>query len=195
MSTAISNVDGIQGHLNRQDCQNLFKIGQALPDNARCIEIGSLRGLSAYLVHLGAKQAKKNIKIYCIDMWEADELEPESGIPNAELLDDAYTFFLKNIIDKELPFTPMKGNSNDFYGCFEPNSIDYLFIDGAHDYTQVLLDLKHYFPLLKKDGVCLMHDCTPNSDVYFALIAYSRMVDIKYLLLKHTCGLVEVKWN
>lgn len=41
--------------------------------------------------------------------------------------------------------------------------IDFLFIDGNHDYDAVLEDFKNYFPKVKPGGYIAMHDYFPNS--------------------------------
>lgn len=38
---------------------------------------------------------------------------------------------------------------------------DVIFIDGLHEYKQVLKDVENSLECIKDDGVILMHDCTP----------------------------------
>lgn len=48
-------------------------------------------------------------------------------------------------------------------------TLDWLFIDGGHDYETVKSDWNNYSPLVKKGGVIALHDILPqeNSEVNF----------------------------
>ncbi len=52
-------------------------------------------------------------------------------------------------------------------GLFEKRKIDVAFVDGLHEYKQVVRDVNNCLKFLNKDGVIVMHDCNPPS----ALIA------------------------
>ena len=41
---------------------------------------------------------------------------------------------------------------------FEPESLDFVFIDGDHSYEGVLKDCRTYYPLLKNGGIFCGHD-------------------------------------
>jgi len=185
-------VDGIRGHLNKEDCVQLFNMGKNLPDHATVIEIGSLRGLSSYMIYKGTKQAGKSCRIFCIDLWDPENLTVESGIPDKHILDDAYNSFLSLIIDRQLPLIPLRGHSDMFASCFEKESIDFIFIDGDHSYAQTKHDLENYFPLLKKEGVCYIHDCMYKSNVNIALYDFSKTYKIKIKSLKNTHGMFAI---
>ena len=40
-------------------------------------------------------------------------------------------------------------------------TFDIIFIDGLHEYSQVLRDIKNSINFLNKDGIILVHDCLP----------------------------------
>lgn len=63
-----------------------------------------------------------------------------SAYPNAE-------FIVKSSCDASLNF--------------EKESLDFVYIDGNHDYDSVKLDLEKYYPLVKISGVIGGHDYTP----------------------------------
>ena len=54
-----------------------------------------------------------------------------------------------------------RGTSDDF---FRENSelFDCIFIDGLHEYSQVLRDIKNSIKILSLNGVILVHDCLPE---------------------------------
>lgn len=39
-----------------------------------------------------------------------------------------------------------------------PKDTDFIYVDGCHDYSQVLRDLKHYYPLVREGGFIGGHD-------------------------------------
>jgi hypothetical protein len=45
------------------------------------------------------------------------------------------------------------------------NGLDVAFIDGLHTYKQSLRDVQNCLDFLNKDGVIVMHDCNPLSEV------------------------------
>ena len=50
---------------------------------------------------------------------------------------------------------------------FEKRKIDAAFIDGLHEYKQIIRDVNNCLKFLNEDGVIILHDCNPRS----ALIA------------------------
>ena len=55
--------------------------------------------------------------------------------------------------------------SDDFF-CkhnmlFQKRKIDIAFIDGSHEYDQVIRDIKNCLNFLSKDGIIILHDCNP----------------------------------
>lgn len=55
-----------------------------------------------------------------------------------------------------------RGTSDNF---FKQNSdfFDCIFIDGLHEYHQVIKDIKNSINFLNQDGVIILHDCLPDS--------------------------------
>jgi len=48
--------------------------------------------------------------------------------------------------------------SNEAVNDFADNSMDFIFIDGLHEYNQVSNDLRNYYPKLKSGGLFCGHD-------------------------------------
>lgn len=48
---------------------------------------------------------------------------------------------------------------------FEKRKIDLAFIDGAHNYHQALRDVQNCLAYLRPDGLIIMHDCNPISQI------------------------------
>ncbi len=65
---------------------------------------------------------------------------------------------------------------------FQDNSLDFVYIDGAHDYDNVYNDLSHWYPKIKSDGIICGHD-TQIIDVLQAAIDFAVEKNLKLLLL------------
>lgn len=52
----------------------------------------------------------------------------------------------------------IKANSSEAYTLFQPESIDYIYVDGGHSYDVVKSDIDRYYPLVKKGGMLSGHD-------------------------------------
>ena len=89
-------------------------------------------------------------KLYAIDPWEN----------NAELSDCETVFrTCKSLLD---PFGDraemVKGYSPSASEMFENNSLDFVYIDGLHDYESVKADIAGFYPKLKTGGIIAGHD-------------------------------------
>tara|TARA_B100000886_G_scaffold289655_1_gene214822 strand:+ start:442 stop:792 length:351 start_codon:yes stop_codon:yes gene_type:complete len=82
--------------------------------------------------------------------------------------------------------------SDDFFRI-NKNKFDVIFIDGLHEYQQVVNDIENSLGCLNENGVILLHDCllrticnqiTPrinsdwNGDVWKAVVKYRTLVDL-----------------
>lgn len=120
------------------------------------IEIGSYAGESAEMfINSGAFD-----KLYCIDPWEMYTAAPndatgDEGIYEAEKAFDRR--FCQNPLVVKL-----KMKSADTIQLFEDDSIDFIYIDGVHQYDAVKQDLQLYVPKIKKGGIISGHDWHPN---------------------------------
>jgi len=136
------------GHLYT-DMVDHFKSG------CKFVEIGSWKGKSSSYMAVEIANSNKNIEFYCVDTFEGSQVHKDQNFE----LDSLYETFLSNM-------SPVK----DYYKCirdtsinasykFEDESIDFIFIDGSHEYEDVRDDIIHWFPKLKKSGVIAGHDC------------------------------------
>jgi len=121
-------------------------------------------------------------KLYLVDHWRpADDVAPDfRGDHNIQLNNFAQTFmntyfyFNKCCIIKE--------TSVDAAKLFQDESLDFVYIDAAHDYQNVMLDLKTWFPKVKKGGgVFAGHDyfdgCSELGDKVYSIFEVKKAVD------------------
>ena len=121
------------------------------------IEVGTAGGINAQnlLKELNIR------RLYLVDKYE-DTLEyPESTKWKKEahkrIKDNTKVTWIEKdskIAVKELP------------------KVDFIYIDGSHQYHEVLTDLESYYPLLKKGGIFAGHDIIFHQGVSNAIIKF-----------------------
>jgi predicted O-methyltransferase YrrM len=140
------------------DYQELYsKMVKDFPDKSHFVEVGSWKGMSSAYMAVEIINSGKKIKFDCIDIWEYDK----SDIPKdyyEDATEDLYSVFCKNIEPVKDIITPIKELSSKAAERYKDNSIDFIFIDAAHDYENVKKDINAWFPKLKKGGIIAGHD-------------------------------------
>ncbi len=125
-------------------------------DNYNFLEIGSWKGRSSSYMGVEILNSHKNIKFNCVDTWEGSEEHRNIKNPVYEPLcfieNGIYNEFIKNIEPIKSVINPMKMDSLYASKLFEDDSLDFVFIDGAHDYQSVKEDIKHWYPKVKEGG-------------------------------------------
>ena len=115
------------------------------------IEIGSYAGESTEMfINSGAFKT-----LYCIDPWQVG-YDPDDETACKKLLKSELAFdirFKNNPVVKKLKMT-----SSDAVFQFEDNSIDFVYIDGNHQYEFTRVDILNYFPKVKSHGIIAGHD-------------------------------------
>jgi predicted O-methyltransferase YrrM len=114
------------------------------------VEIGSFLGKSSVYMAVEIINSGKNIKFDCVDHWEGSEEHSNNDKVN---LDTMYEDFLKNIEPVKEVINPIKMNSVDASKLYEPDSLDFVFIDASHDEVSVKQDLAAWMVRVKEDGV------------------------------------------
>ena len=151
---------------------NLYsQIVDNYPDGSHFVEIGVWKGKSAAFMATEIFNSKKQIRFDCIDTWEGSEehINPNAPTFEPELLNDKdylYNTFLNNISPVKDIITPIRKFSLDAVTLYKDNSLDFIFIDAAHDYDNVLADIKAWYPKCKKGtGIISGHDYSWGPEV------------------------------
>lgn len=156
------------------------RIVEYFPTNSWFVEVGSWKGRSSVCMAVEIINSGKNIRFDCIDPWDVwlyKNLDPSIGsfasILNAPastpedwksifaLLgewNDAYGVFMKNINPVKNYINPIKATSENASTLYPNDSVDFVFIDGGHDYDCVKNDIKCWIPKIKKGGIMAGHD-------------------------------------
>ena len=138
------------------------------------LEIGVFHGVTARNVcELLYQINKDNFKYIGLDLFEENNENKNEVIPN-----NTFTNPFKNIyfkyIKKQNPYSLesvkdllkkfeknvhlIKGNSNKVLKKIDMGKIDYVFLDGGHEYNTVKNDLDNCFEVIKKGGTVLCDD-------------------------------------
>lgn len=144
-------VDAVDGWLNPPVVRLLYSICLKLPEEARIVEIGSWKGKSSVLLALSSP---RKAKLYAIDphIGSHEHKEIYGKV-------DTYQEFLSNLNEAEVieKVECIRKFSRDAIAEV-PSAIDFLWIDGSHDYKDVKDDFRLYFEKLKDDSYVAWHD-------------------------------------
>jgi hypothetical protein len=144
---------------------NLYSyVVNKFPSNSYFIEVGVWKGMSASYMAVEIINSGKDIKFDCVDNWEFIE-NLQSDISQESFSENIYEIFLKNINPVKHIITPIKEMSWDGAKYYKDNSLDFVFIDAAHDYESVKKDISAWFPKIKKGGIIAGHDYSWSDDV------------------------------
>src|SRR3989338_2778178 len=133
------------------------------------VEVGSALGGSACLLSHASKEINGE-KTYCIDPWQeaywSKETE-DSGNKQvqisfgaqAESIGSPHQKFLANIKENGVPalVEAIRGESQVVAKNWG-KPIKLLFIDGSHDYADVVTDIKSWEPYVVTNGILVFHD-------------------------------------
>ena len=101
----------------------------------------------------------KNIKFDCVDHWLGSDEHRGIGclakeLENREIkLEDLFETFMRNTEPVKGVINPVRASSIIASQMYEPNSLDFIFIDASHDEMSVKHDLTYWTPRLKENGL------------------------------------------
>jgi predicted O-methyltransferase YrrM len=91
-------------------------------------------------------------KLYCIDPWKVYPENPRAHDNQDEMLRIAK----ERLSPYPVEFIPKM--SMDAVRNFEPNTLDFVYIDGHHGFDYVMQDLIEWSKIVKKNGIVAGHD-------------------------------------
>jgi predicted O-methyltransferase YrrM len=140
--------------------QWLFKTARSLPDKSVIVEIGSFKGRSTCCLAYGCRGTSKHV--FAIDTFEGNDkdFKPGEALYGGQAFNDSFLgMFNKNIAENGLTayVTAIPARSADAAKSWT-QPIQMLFIDGSHQYEDVLMDFEAFFPHVVPGGVVAFHD-------------------------------------
>ena len=137
------------------DTTMLEKLLNDFPENGVAVEIGTWTGFSTCLI--GSIVKEKHGHLSTIDSFV--------GLPDVENDGSQVRGILNWNLDRcgiKDTVTVLDGASDEFVSKFKDESIDFMFIDGDHRYSQISKDIRNWLPKIKTGGIMSGHDfdCT-----------------------------------
>jgi glycosyltransferase involved in cell wall biosynthesis/predicted O-methyltransferase YrrM len=174
-----SVVEKVEGFMVPGQEEFLFNKVRSLPNDAVIVEIGSFKGRST--VAMGHACIGTNRRIYSIDTWDGSD----SDFSERQFFDIWQENVQKSGISQYV--TPLRGYSHDilnrWYELTAESNIDFIFIDGSHQYLDVLKDYNLSFPLVKNGGWIAFHDVVhtcPGPEKVWHNIAKMHLTNHQY---------------
>lgn len=149
------------GNRRRAFAKFIDKLKELNMNNMTGIEIGCYSGQSTELfINSGLFNT-----LYCIDPWTNGYDSNDRASFSTEDAEKVFDGRFKNnkIIKK------IKDYSWNAVNNFQDESIDFIYIDGNHQYQAVKKDFELYYPKIKKGYVFSGHDYAPEYGVYKAV--------------------------
>lgn len=127
-----------------------------LPKGAIIVEIGSWTGSSTYAMALGCKD--NDVKIFAVDTFMGSPGGEQEWSKN---MGSNYFETFKNNLEEFIDngtVTPLEMSSAGALMYTPKLEPDMIFIDGSHQYEDVLFDLTYWWERLKPNGLLALHD-------------------------------------
>ena len=139
------------------------------------LEIGVFHGVTARNVcELLSSIHGSNFKYIGLDLFEENDENKNEVIPNTTFSSNPVKQFYYKYIKRQNPYSLeavkellkkfddnihlIKGNSNKVLNKIDMSKIDYVFLDGGHEYNTVLNDLNCCFDVINNNGTVLCDD-------------------------------------
>ena len=138
------------------------------------LEVGVFHGVTARNVcEILYEMHGKNFNYIGLDLFEESFENENEVIPNTKFSNPLKTIYF-NYIKRQNPYSKIavedllskfkdnisliKGNSNSLLKKMDMSKIDYVFLDGGHDYPTVINDLNNSIDVINNDGTILCDD-------------------------------------
>ncbi|OGV91850.1 hypothetical protein A3A66_02430 [Microgenomates group bacterium RIFCSPLOWO2_01_FULL_46_13] len=166
------------GWLTEAEGNSLYRVAKKIKAGNAIVEIGSWKGRSTICLGHGSKDGNK-ATIFAVD--------PHLGSSEHQKMFgavDTFKEFRQNISQAGLGkyVKPMRETSRQAAKRLN-KSIEFVFIDGAHEYKLVGLDFKLWFPKVITGGILAFHDSWhilgPNLITAIALLTSSKIKNPK----------------
>ena len=186
----INNYSDIQGWCDFEDLYDT--IANTIDKDQIFVEVGVWKGRSICFLGEAIKRLSKTNKIFAVDTFlgfDNEDFHQEEVAKNNGTLFD---LFLQNIKDLSLNdiITPIQKASTEAAKDFKTESIDFIFIDANHEYSEVTKDIQAWFPKLKKGGSMLGHDFWAD-DVKRAVLDFFNSQGIQVNSASQSCWIIK----
>lgn len=139
-------------------------------------EVGVQRGIYSRIL----LDKVPNLKLYCIDPWTPYGRHP------TQWKQDLIFQHAKDLIG-HLNVEFIKKTSENALADIPDTSLDFVYIDGIHEFDFVMFDIIRWSKKVRSGGIVSGHDYFhyPGVDVVFAVEAYTRAHNIRTWYITH----------
>jgi len=144
-------------------------------DGAKFVEIGAWKGKSAAFAGVEILNSGKDITYYAVDHFLGSEEHRNPVSPHydyASISGDLKAQYLVNIEPVKSVVKTLDMQSGEASKKFKKASLDFVYIDGSHDFDSVCNDIEIWLPKLKPGGMIAGHDYTSHETVKNAVDTY-----------------------
>ena len=127
----------------------MFMTARSLQDGANIVEIGSFKGRSTCCFAYGCTESNKHV--YSIDTFNGNDVD----FHHRDFFDEFRVHVERCGLWDYV--TPCPGFSYDVVKIWD-RPIHLLFIDGSHEYEDVLADFEGFYPHVVPGGIVAFHD-------------------------------------
>jgi hypothetical protein len=149
------------------------------------VEVGSWLGQSSCTMARSMKTHNLDSVLICVDTWlgslehwkspaDRAHLDTKNGRPTI------YESFMTNVDREELSgyVVPLPLPSTIACQLLADMPVDMVYLDGSHDYRDVLRDLQDYWPMVRDNGGILFGDDLAWESVSRAVSEFARSIEI-----------------
>lgn len=176
------------------------------PPGSALVEVGSFWGKSAVYLAEAAKLADKGLRVYAVDPWSArpdnnpglfdpahgalGHIEPQVHAEHHDSLFETFAYFVERTRLSPDPLRVMRMESLEAARMFDyPSAVHFVFLDGDHDYSYVIRELRAWAPVLLPGGFIAGHDWTDEfSGVIKAVTEYVHVDLEDQMRVSVECG-------
>jgi hypothetical protein len=131
----------------------LVEVISKAPHEAHFLELGAFLGKSACFAGVEIINSGKKIKYDVVDHFLGSKNDPAGNNCKDECV--------KNIVPVNSVVTLVNLPSIEAAKLYNDNSLDFIFLDGDHNYKGIKSDLIAWYPKLKSGGTFAGHDHEP----------------------------------
>jgi predicted O-methyltransferase YrrM len=155
LKTIENKVAGVDGWLSRTEGRLLFRLAKRCRARGAIVEIGSWKGKSTIWLGHGTREGRGQ-KIHAIDPHCGVIYKDETAEAKPTFADFQRNIAIAGVADMVIPHVDFSESVARTFS--EP--VEFIFIDGLHDYQSVKNDFETWFPKVMNGGVMAFHDTT-----------------------------------
>ena len=126
-----------------------------LPEGCKAVEVGVFRGKYSQVMLRDLQPST----LYLVDPWLSFENKDYADKCNAEQSrQDGRYVKVSALFAADARVKIIRKLSLEAVKDFEPESLDFIYIDANHRYESCLEDLQAWYPILKRGGIMAGHD-------------------------------------